>query len=43
MEENLPELYRQYGEIILKMEILQQRYVELRTKILQELERLNKK
>jgi hypothetical protein len=36
---DLNELYRQYGEIILKLEFYQQRYMEIKKQILEQLDK----
>jgi len=34
-QEDLNELYKQYGEVVMRLEFFQQRYVEIKNKILQ--------
>ncbi len=34
-QENINELYKQYGQLVMQLEFLQQKYVEIKNKILQ--------
>lgn len=43
MENSLDELYKQYGEIIIQLEYLQNKYIEIKRKILAELNKQNNK
>lgn len=38
-QDELKELYRQYGEVLFRLEFLQQKYVELKSKILEKLKK----
>ena len=40
-QEELNELYKQYGEIVMRLEFFQQKYLEIKNKILQLLAKQN--